>query len=182
MKQKMQHKDKLYRELSEQYSEEELAESFVFSSELTDPEEQREAHAEFLKLRLAARENMDEGAQLRSKLYAFKLSLQDYFQTKKFVQEFSFGQQAKRYIAITNRSNSEIASNLDIHKARLSRIVNGKEHPNTELMYRLERHSGGEIPAYYWWRLLARELEYKLRTDHRKKQEEADRVNNPLSL
>jgi plasmid maintenance system antidote protein VapI len=182
MKEKMQHKEDVYRELSEQYSDGEIAESLVFSSELGNAEQQREAHGEFLKLRLTARENMSEGARLRSDLYAFKLSLQDYFRSKKFVPEFSFAQQAKRYISLTNRSNSEIADNLAIHKARLSRIVNGKENPNTELMYRLEQHSGGEIPAHYWWRLFARELEYKLRTDHRKKQEEADRVNNPLSL
>lgn len=178
---KIANKDSLYQELKEQYSDEEIAESLVFSSELPDTE-QREVHAEFLQLRLASRANMSEEAKIRSNLFTLKLAIQDYFRTKKFDPQYSFAEQFKRYISITKRSNGEVAKNLGVHKTRLSRIVNGKENPNTELMYRLDKHSGGEIPAYYWWRLYARELEYMIRTDHTKKAEEASKVMNPLSL
>ncbi len=174
-------KEQTYQELSKEYSDSEIAESFVFSSKLPETQQQS-AEADFLKLRMAARENMSDDARLRSQLFTFKLSLRDYFSSPKFDEQFSFAQQIKRYISITGRSNNEIADNLNVHKTKLSRLVNGKEKPNTELMYRLERHSEGEIPAYYWWRLLAKELEYKLKTDHNKREEEASKVSNPLSL
>ena len=75
-----------------------------------------------------------------------------------------------------------IADNLNIHPTKLSRLINGKENPNIELMYRLEEHSGGELPAFYWWRLHAKELEHKIRTDLEKKLEEAKKVKNALHI
>ena len=49
-------------------------------------------------------------------------------------------------------------------------------------MYRLEEHSGGELPAFYWWRLYSKELEHKIRTDLEKKLEEAKKVKGSLPV
>jgi len=177
----MKKREEVYKDLKKKYSDEEIADSFLFSVEL-EGDEQQQAKEEFLKLRFEHLNAMSEEELVSAKLFAFKLNLLEYFKQDKFDGEFSFAKQLKKYIQISNRSNKDIAENLDIHKTKLSRIVNGKESPNIDLMYRLEEHSGKEIPAFYWWRVYSRELEYSIRTDYLKKKEEADRVENPLKM
>lgn len=168
-------KEEAYNELRKTYSDEELAESFIFSVEPS-----AEERAEFLRLRLERLKNMSEYELIASALFAFKLKIQDYLKRTRFANEFSFANQLREYVRLSGRSNTEIADNLDIHKTKLSRLINGREKPNTELMYRLEEHSGGEIPAHYWWRLHAKEPEHQLRTDFEKRSAEAGKVENPL--
>jgi len=174
------HED-LYEELRKSYSDEELADSLLFSVKLPKSE-QRKVEEEFLRLRLERMNEMSDEELISSDLFAFKLRLNAYFKKNKFDEAFTFAKQLQKYIKISRRSNAEIASNLGIHKTKLSRLVNDRENPNIELMYRLEEHSSKEIPAFYWWRIYARELEFKIRTDHEKKRLEASKVENPLDL
>ena len=177
----MKKSDKIYKQLREQYTEEEIVESFVFNETLT-PEEQKEVDVEFRRLRMEQLKNRSEGDILAANLIKLSILIKRYFKRKKFEEAFSFANQLKSYIKITNRSNKTIAANLNIHPTKLSRIINGKENPNVELMYRLEEHSSGELPAFFWWRLHARELEHKIRTDLEKKLEEAKKVKNALDI
>ena len=178
---KSKNKVEVYNELKQDYTEEEVAETFIFNAELSG-QEQKEAHQEFVRLRMESLSNLSPTEKLRSNLFAFKLKMQRYFLSKEFNQDYTFAQQLKTYIELTNRSHAEIAENLSVHKTRLSRIVNGRERPNTDLMYRLEKHSDGEIPAAYWWRLFAKESENSIRTDDAKREEESGKVKNPLQL
>ena len=177
----MKKSEKIYKELSEKYTDEEIAESFVFNEDL-NPEEQRKVEEEFRRIRMERLKNMSESDILTANLIKIKLRIKDYFKRSKFEEKFSFSNQLKEYIKITKRSNKEIAENLNIHQTKLSRVINGKENPNVELMYRLEEHSGGELPAFYWWRLYSKELEHKIRTDLEKKLEEAKKVKGSLPV
>ncbi len=177
----MKKSEKIYRELSKKYTDEEIVESFVFNETL-DTEEQKKAEEEFRKIRMERLKNMSESDILSANLIKIKLRIKDYFKRSKFEDRFSFSNQLKEYIKITKRSNKEIAENLNIHPTKLSRIINDKENPNIELMYRLEEHSSGELPAFYWWRLYSKELEYKIRTDLEKKLEEAKKVKGALQV
>ncbi|NJB84310.1 plasmid maintenance system antidote protein VapI [Lewinella marina] len=174
-------KKQLYTDLLQRYTEEEVAESFVASEELP-AEAQAKVHKEFLEKRMKSLQGTTGDQKLRSKLFAFKIQLEDYFTADSYQDEYKFGNQLKKYIKIVGRTQTEVSSNLSIHKARLSRIINGKENPNPELMYRLQEHSSGAIPAFYWWKLFAKELEYQIRTDKEKMQEESTKVTNPISL
>ena len=177
----MKKSEKIYKELSKKYTDEEIVESFVFNEDL-DPEEQRKVEEEFRRIRMERLKNMSESDILTANLIKIKLRIKDYFKGNKFEEKFSFSNQLKEYIKITKRSNKEIAENLNIHQTKLSRIINGRENPNIELMYRLEEHSSGELPAFYWWRLYSKELEYKIRTDLEKKLEEAKKVKGSLPV
>jgi len=44
-------------------------------------------------------------------------------------------------------------------------MLNDKEMPNVELMYRLEGHSGDLVPALLWWKLLSKKQEFDLLTN-----------------
>lgn len=177
----MKKREDTYDELRKKYSDEELAESFIFSVEVSKGE-QREISEEFLKLRMERLQSMSEAERISADLFAFKLQLKAYFKQEKFDELFSFSNQLKKYLKITRRSHADVARNLGIHKTKLSRLVNGRDTPNIDLMYRLEEHSSKEIPAFYWWRIHARELEFKIKTDYTKKQQAADKVENPLKL
>ena len=171
----------IYEELSKQYSDEELVESVYISEDLS-PEEQKKVDEEFRKIRLERLKNMTPRDILLSNLLQMKYRMEDYFRQPAFMSVFSFANQLRYYIKISKRSNKEIASNLDIHPTKLSRILNGKENPNVELMYRLEEHSEGELPAYYWWRLFSRELENEIKTDLNAKLTEAQKVKHGLEI
>ena len=177
----MKKNKEIYKELSKKYSDEELVEGFVFNETLGD-KEQKEAEAEFRRLRAERLKNMSSQEILVSKILQMKYLLRAYFKSDKYDPNFSFANQLKRYIEITNKNNKEIAENLDIHPTKLSRILNEKENPNIELMYRLEVHSDGEIPSHYWWRIYSRQYENKIKKDMEKKIDEAKKVTGQLNV
>jgi len=171
----------IYEELSKKYSEDELVEGFVFNESLGD-QEQKEAEEEFRRLRLERLKNMNAQEVLVSKILQMKYLLNAYFKSNKYESKYSFSNQLRSYIDITKKSNKEIAENLDIHPTKLSRVLNEKENPNIELMYRLEVHSDGELPVHYWWRLYSREFEHKIKTDMEKRLTEAGKVKGQLDI
>lgn len=173
--------ENVYRKLREQYTDEEIADSVLFNEELS-AKEQREVDEEFRKIRLERLSSMTAKDKLVGDMVQMKILIKKYFRQESYDERYSFANQLKVYIKLTNRSNKEIAENLDIHPTKLSRIINGRDNPNIELMYRLEKHSDGQLPAYYWWRLHARELEYQIRTDLEKKLNEASKVTNYLEI
>ena len=174
-------KEQVFRELQKQYTLEEIAESFIFSEELP-AEEQENIDKEFLLKRMESLQNISYPQRLKAELFGLKIRLEDYFARDHYEVEFSFGNQLRKYIEIVGRTQTEISDNLSVHKARLSRIINGKENPNPDLMYRLQQHSDGAIPAFYWWKLLSKELEHQIKTDEAKLKEESTKVSNAISL
>ncbi len=178
----MSKSEKIYKELSKLYTDEEIVESFVFNDDSLTEEEEREAVKEFREIRLERLKNMSESEILLGNLMKLKLRIIDYLKTNIFSESYSFSSQLKLYSKIINRTNKEFADDLDVHPTKFSRIINGRENPNIELMYRLEEHSSGEIPAHHWWRLYSLELEYKIKTDLEKKIEESKKVKNPIQL
>lgn len=173
--------EKVYRKLREKYTDEEIVDSVLFNEELS-AKEQREVDEEFRKIRLERLSSMTAKDKLIGDMMQMKILIKKYFRQELYDEQYSFANQLKRYIKLTNRSNKEIAENLDIHPTKLSRIINGRDNPNIELMYRLEKHSDGQLPAHYWWRLHARELEYQIRTDLEKKLNEASKVTDYLEI
>ena len=177
----MKKSDKIYEEVSKKYTDEEIVEGFVFNESLS-ASEQKEVDEEFRKIRLERLKSMTDQERLVSNLWRLKYQIKMYLESGDYKEEYSFANQLRRYIEVTQRNNKEIAEDLGIHPTKLSRILHGRENPNVELMYRLEKHSSEEIPAYYWWRLYSRELENTIRTDLSKKVSEASKVKNALEV
>ena len=167
-------KEPSYEELSKKYSDEEIAESFVFRSTMTE-EEQLEADKEFRKLRFELLKNMSDEQVLHGELLRTKYLMQDYFAQDVFLEEYSFSNQLKHYIGLLKKSMVNFASDIGIHKTKLSRIINDKENPNIDLMYRLEQHSGKMLPATYWYKLHSRKIEESIKKDDEKRTQEYKR-------
>ena len=177
----MKKSDKIYEELKKKYTDEEIVEGFIFNESLS-PSEQKEVDEEFRKIRLERLKNMTDQERLVSNLLRLKYQIKMYLESGDYSEEYNFSNLLRRYIEVTQRNNKEIADDLSIHPTKLSRVLHGRENPNVELMYRLEKHSSEEIPAYYWWRLYSRELENTIKTDLGKKVREASKVKNALEV
>lgn len=174
-------KEPTYEELSKVYSDKEIAESFVFRSNMTD-EEKEVADAEFKRLRFEQLGNMSDEEILKGELIRMKLLIKDYFEQPDFVEEYSFSNQLRKYIFLLKKTMTAFAHDIDLHKTRLSRILNNRESPNIELMYRLEHHSGMMIPATYWYRLFTKKQEEEIKSDSKKRTAESQRVKNELKI
>lgn len=176
----MSKSEKIYKELSKIYTDEEIVESFVFNDDSLSEEDQKKADKEFRALRLERLKNMTAAEILFGNLMRFKLRLRKYLSEHKFSEEYSFGHQLRLYSKIINKTNKAFAEDLGVHKTKLSRIINGRDIPSIDLMYRLEEHSSGEIPAHHWWRIHSLELEHKIKTDLEKRIKESKKVKNQI--
>ncbi len=74
--------DKLYNDLKKKYTDEEIAESFVFPSNLT-PEEQARQNAEFSKYIKERRKQITWKQKLQTNYYCYKFRLQDWLKSLK---------------------------------------------------------------------------------------------------
>jgi hypothetical protein len=81
-----------YEDLKKKYSDEEIVDSFVFRSTMTD-EERKQADEEFRKLRFERLKNMSDKQILQSELMRMKLLMKDYFNQLQYIEDFSFSNQ-----------------------------------------------------------------------------------------
>ena len=173
--------EKLYKELSEQYTDEELAEAFVFPHGLSK-EEKAVADEELRKLRFELLENQTEEERIFSALVRMRIHIKDFLKKDAVEPLEGFSKFLKEYISIIKKSKKEFAKDLNIHYTRLSRILNNREEPNIEVCYRLEQHSGELIPALLWWKLIIKKQEYLILQDHTTRKIEAAKVKNELKF
>ncbi len=171
----------LYEKFKAQYSKEELVESFIFPSSLS-PEEKKKAEEEFRKLRMEKLKNRSDAQILHGELMRMKLLIEDYFLQDNYIDSFSFSEQLKNYISLLKKPHHEFAADIGIHKTKLSRILNNKENPNIDIMFRLELHSGAMIPATHWFKLHIKKQENEIRLNKKKRQEENKKVKNKLNF
>lgn len=175
----MSKQEKIYKEIQKEFSGEEIVERYVFADELSK-EEREEVEKEFRQIRLKSLKERTEGQRILSELMRMKLLIRDYLERFEYEEEYSFSSQLKQYVQIINRTHKEFANEVNLHPTKLSRLLNEREAPNIELMYRLEKHCGEVIPAIYWWKLYSKKLEEEIRNDTEKRKEEREKVTNNL--
>lgn len=163
----------LYERLSQHYTAEELAAAFVFPPDVDEETANQEAanFAAWRKQRLAQRTPRQRLLaallQLRYDIEA-ELSLP---QATRLVPHF-----LRAYLRAIGYTQQDLAQDLDVAPARLSRILHGKERLSLALAYRLERHSGELIPALLWWKLAQRAIEQEIMSDTDERAQEQQRV------
>ena len=173
--------ERLYRELRKKYTDEEIADSMLLPADLTEGEKQK-ADEELKAFRMKIISEQTEDQRLYSDLLRLRYQLESYVESREYNAELSFGKQLAEYIRILNRTKKQVSEELNVHYTRLSRIINEKEEPNIELVYRLEKHSGELVPALAWWRLIMKKQEHVIQKDKKRRKLEASKVTNPLNL
>lgn len=168
---------KLYEKLRKQYTDEELAEAFVFPPDISE-EEKKKADKELWEFRKRQMLNRTPEEKILSNLLSIKYHIEDYTRQLQFDKEQGVGHYLHEYMNAVNRKQKELAEDIAIHPTRLSRILNGKERLSLSIAYRLERHSGGTIPAILWWKLVQKEIEQEIKADEQMKKAEMSKVKN----
>jgi plasmid maintenance system antidote protein VapI len=176
----MSNYDKVYKKLREQYTDEEIAESMFIPADLT-PEEQEEANKELRAFRFKLLSEMTEDQRIYSDLLRFRYQIENYLEERDYESNMDFGVQLEEYIRILKRTKKKVSEELDVHYTKLSRIINNRESPNVEFMYRLEEHSGRLVPALIWWKLLIKKQEFEISEDKVTRKIEAAKVKRAIA-
>lgn len=171
----------IYEKLRKKYTDEEIADSMLIPADLTE-EERKKADEELRAFRFKLLSERTEEQRVYSDLLRMRYQLERYIQEREFVEEKSFGKQLEEYARILKRTKKQLSEDLNIHYTRFSRIINDREEPNIELTYRLDKHSGGLIPALIWWKLMIKKQEYFIRQDENSRKEEAAKVRNAVKF
>lgn len=177
----MKKSEKIYEKLKKKLTDEEIVERYVIPEEISEAERQV-VEEEFRSIRMNMLKERSEQQRLLSELMRMKLLIKDYLKNSQYDEAFSFSNQLQAYIKTIDRPKKDFAEEIGIHPTRLSRILSGKESPNIELGYRLEKHCGQLIPAIYWWKLHAKQLEHLIQKDEQKRLEESHKVKNYLKF
>lgn len=166
---------KIYLQLKEKYTDEEIADFAMIPADSTTEEAQK-AREEFVEWRLKRRESLSEQDKMLSALLAIKYQIKRYIDRIDFEPSNSLGKFLKRYIQAVGRKQKKFAEDIQIHPSRLSRILKGKEKIGKKIAYRLEQHSGNTIPALFWWKLAQKEIEQEILTEKEVREAEHKKV------
>ena len=152
---------KSHKNIEEQYTPQEIAESFVFPG-TKDPEERELMLAEYKKYRKQLSDNETEEGRIFSRLLQLKFQMEDYLANKVFNKSYDFGYFLKEYVARLDKKNKQFAEEIGIDPTELSQILNKHRKPTDKLIYRLHIHSNSGLPAIMWFRLLEKERIHEL--------------------
>lgn len=171
--------EKIYRKLKEEMTDEEIADSMLIPQDMTE-EEKKKSHEEIKAFRFKLMRERTEEQRIYSELLRFKFLLENYLNNESFSELKSFGKHIEEYVRILNRTKKSLSEDIGVHYTRLSRLINDREEPNIELMYRLEKHSGNLIPAIYWWKLVSKKQEHIIKQDLKTRKKEGLKVKNAI--
>lgn len=171
--------ENLYEELSEKYTKEELVESFVFPSDLSE-EEKANAAKELWEHRKKLLQNRSEEEKIYSNLLRLKYEIEDQVSKSYFESSRDVSYYLNEYIRTTGINQRKLSEDIDIHKTRLSRILNKKERLTLSIAYRLEKHSGGLVPSILWWKLVQKEIEEDIKANNDHKITEMNKVKEVI--
>lgn len=176
----MNNYEEVYKKLRKQYTDEEIADSMMIPADLTD-EEQEQANQELRAFRMKLLSEMTEEQRTYSDLLRFRYQLEEYIENRDYDERMNFGVQLEEYTRILKRTKKRLSEELNVHYTKLSRVINNREAPNIEFMYRLEEHSGTLVPALVWWKLLIKKQEFDIAQDKLTRKEVATTVKRAIT-
>jgi len=171
--------DKIYQQLKEKYTNEEIADSIMIPADLSK-EEKTALAAEMKAIRFQKLSETTAEDRILADVMRLRFDIEAYLQKNAFLFDKTFGKYLEEYIRILNKSRKAIATDLALHYTKLSRIINDKEEPSIALCYRLEKHTGNLIKAKLWWQLLIKKQAFILEEDEITRAAEYDKVKNAL--
>ena len=171
--------EKIYKKLRKELTDEEIVDSMLIPQDMTE-EEKEKSNEEIRAFRFKLMRERTEEQRVYSELLRFKFLLENYINNEPYSESNSFGKNIEEYVRILKRTKKSLSEDLDVHYTRLSRLINDREEPNIELMYRLEEHSGHLIPAIYWWKLVSKKQEHIIKQDLKTRKKEGKKVKNAI--
>jgi len=173
----MNNNKKIYKDIKKKVSKVELAEGYYVPNEMSK-KEKKESDGEIWNIRKKLLQEMSPQDKIYSGLLRLKYQINNYVENENFDPEKSISSYLREYMSIVKKKQKDLSVDLDIHKTRLSRILNNRERISLQLAYRLEIHSGDLIPAILWWKLVQKEIEEEIKEDKKERKKEKKRVKN----
>jgi len=173
----MKNNQKIYNDLKKKYSKKEVAENFYVPKKMT-PKEKKQSAEEIWDIRKKLLQGLSPEDKIYSGLLKLKYQIKSYIDNSLHDESKSVAIYLKEYMTILNKKQKDLSNDLDIHKTRLSRILNNRERISLQLAYRLEIHSGDIIPAIFWWKLVQKEIEKEIKEDKKERKKEKKIVKN----
>ena len=158
------------------FTEQDLAEAHIFAQNLTVIE-QKEVDADMKIRRLQRLAAMSDSQKMQSDLLRLKFIMEDYIQQEVYSGTQNFSTFLQSYLKILDKKQVDFAAEISLHPTKLNQILNNKTMPNIPLVYRLEKHSGGLIPALLWWKVFTKKMEADIKNDKVRRQFEAEKVH-----
>jgi len=162
-------------------SDQELAEAHVLPHGL-DEFEKSLADDDLRQLRLLRLKGMSDQQKIFAGILQLKYQMEDYVNEGAYEKGLEFGAFLQRYLKVLNKKQVDFATEVSLHHTKISQLLHGKAEPNLSLVYRLEKHSGGLIPAILWWKVQAKKTEAEIRIDQAGRRREANKVNFQVTL
>jgi hypothetical protein len=157
------------------YTLEELADAHIIPAKLT-PEEKAAADVEMKAFRFRILEEMTVQERLECDLFRLNVLMRRYLQKSEYLPTYRFEACLQEYLKLLGKKPAVFAQEIQLALPKLKVYLLGKEHPNLAVLYRLEKHSGGLIPALLWWQITARQIEQEIQQDTENRQREAAKV------
>jgi predicted transcriptional regulator len=164
------------------FSNKELAEAFVFPSKAPATEKEKKEEKEFFQERRKKFANRTHQQQIYDKLLQLKFQLEDYISSNQYQDVLNFSYFLNEYVNRQNKKDKDFAAEIDIKPAVLSQYLNNYRKPPEKIVFRLELHSNGMIPAVAWYKLLQKDKEHEIMTDSSSRTEESKHIKNKLEF
>lgn len=163
------------------FNHDELADAFILTQSISGI--QKKKAGDVLKVaRGEVKAKMSEETRLTLDLMQFKFRLEDYLQEKNFNPKYTFSYFFREYVSVLQKKRKQFASEIDITESELSQLLNKHRIPNDIIFVRLEIHSNNFIPATYWYKLVEKEKENKLKSNSTLRSKERKNVKNKLNI
>lgn len=173
--------DKMYKKLRQKYTNEEIAEAYLFP--ITRPRKEKEKlDKEFGEFLTKLRENRTPEEKLHAKMLQLKYQMQDYVGSKRYDEGKRFGYFLSRYIEMLEKKNKDFAEDINITAIELSQLINNHRNPNIKILIRLEIHSDNAIPAYIWYKVVEKEKAHEIVNNKEIRKQEQKYVRNVVKL
>ena len=162
-------------------SNQEMVEAFVFPHELSVAEK-ADADAELKRLRMLRLMEMTDKQRLYADLLRLKYQMENYLRYGEHSESTDLGVFLGLYLKILGKKQKDFADEISLHYTKLSQLLSGKAEASLAILYRLEQHSGGLLPASLWWNIQAKKVEAEVKSNREGRLREAGKVKNALQF
>lgn len=159
----------------------ELVDGFMLPAQMTT-EQKRQADQQLAVIRQQRLAEQSGPEKMYGQLLQLKIQIEDYIKQDAFDPKKNFAYFLRSYIEIQHKQKNEVASELDIHKTKLSQLLSGYREPSEDIFIRLEFHSNQFITARDWFRISVKQHEYTIMTNSLLRNREMKHVKGQLQF
>ncbi|WP_183567757.1 hypothetical protein [Mucilaginibacter sp. SP1R1] len=163
-------------------SDKELAEAFVFPSKAPVTAKEKQEEDAFFQTRRKQFANRTSQQQIYDKLLQLKFQIEDYISSNQYQDVLNFSYFLSEYVNRQDKKDKDFAAEIDIKPVVLSQYLNNYRTPPEKIVFRLELHSNGMIPAVTWYKLLQKDKEHEIMTNSGARNEESKHIKNKLEF